>query len=90
MRTPRLIKWCVSCQVRDGTEDAVATFHAHLIGWRAFILRHPEITTTILRTDGASCYSGVLFAKLLCFSRELCGMKVVMHLLGEGVLGSLC
>ena len=51
--------------VRDPNEDATSSFQMHVAGWRAFRVRHPGITATHLRTDGASCYSGELFCKLL-------------------------
>ena len=70
--------------VRDSDEDAVSTFQQLIAGWSSFLLRHPGRNKTRLRSDGASCYSGGLFCKLLGFAWSLCGMQVIEHLIGEG------
>jgi len=72
------------CIVRDSKEDAQSVFQQMAVGWKAFLIRHPEQNKTHVRTDGASCYSGVHFCKLLAFCKDLCGMTVLSHLIGEG------
>jgi len=74
----------LDCIVRDSKEDALSAFQQMAVGWKAFSIRHPRHSRTHLRTDGASCYSGVQFAKLLAMAPELCGMTVLSHLIGEG------
>jgi len=70
--------------MRDSNEDAVGTYQQHVEGWRDFRRRHPQFTKTHLKTDGASCYSKVVFAKLLSFAGGQCGMYVLSHHIGEG------
>ena len=70
--------------LQGGNEDATVSFGTLVQQWANFRSRHPGIHSTHLRTDGAACYAGAEFARLLPTAYEACGMRVLSHSIGEG------